>query len=88
MREIDGERRGWRERHSEVVIDENCHFNFACSDNSHFLLTNLLLDDLRRAPAARVINVSAQSHENIKDDFNFDKSFIHSAATTNVPFGI
>ncbi|RUS14165.1 retinol dehydrogenase 12-like protein [Endogone sp. FLAS-F59071] len=45
---------------------------------SHFLLTNLLLPALKRAPAARVVNVSSSAHHFGKidlDNLNGEKSY-------------
>ena len=39
---------------------------------SHYLLTNLLLDQLKAAPAARVINVSSTGHNAARDGLDFD----------------
>jgi NAD(P)-dependent dehydrogenase (short-subunit alcohol dehydrogenase family) len=43
---------------------------FAVNHLAPFLLTNLLLDELRASPSARVINVSSDSHERAELDFN------------------
>ena len=43
---------------------------FAVNHLAHFLLTNLLLEKLKKGPAARIINVSSMAHE--KKNINFD----------------
>ncbi len=43
-----------------------------------FLLTNLLLDELRKSPSARIINVSSNAHEHAQldlDDLNWDRFY-------------
>lgn len=43
-----------------------------------FLLTNLLLDPLRKSPSARIVNVSSGSHWNARldlNDLNFDRFY-------------
>ena len=43
---------------------------FGVNHLGHFLLTNLLLDPLKAAPEARVVNVSSNAHYNGEIDFN------------------
>ncbi|CAF2404068.1 unnamed protein product [Rotaria sp. Silwood2] len=52
--------------------------HFASNHLGHFLLTNLLLDLMKKAPSARVINVSSINHAFLNctinwDDINFEK---------------
>ncbi|CAF3799360.1 unnamed protein product [Adineta steineri] len=54
--------------------------HFAVNHLGHFLLTNLLLDLMKNAPSARVINVSSTSHAFLNitmnwDDINFTKPY-------------
>jgi NAD(P)-dependent dehydrogenase (short-subunit alcohol dehydrogenase family) len=52
----------------------------------HFLLTNLLLDRIKQAPSARIINVSSMGHYMGKldfDDLNLERSYSHLAAYGN-----
>jgi NAD(P)-dependent dehydrogenase (short-subunit alcohol dehydrogenase family) len=41
---------------------------FATNHLGHFLLTNLLLEHLKRAPSARIITVTSQAHRAAKED--------------------
>ncbi|CAF1333800.1 unnamed protein product [Adineta steineri] len=54
--------------------------HFAVNHLGHFLLTNLLLDLMKNAPSARIINVSSISHAFLNitmnwDDINFIKPY-------------
>lgn len=49
----------------------------------HFLLTNLLMDKLKAAPSARIINVSALAHKAVTlqlDDMNQEKNYVGRVA--------
>ena len=52
---------------------------FGVNHLGHFLLTNLLLDRLMQAPAARIVVVSSRLHESINgiqfDDINSEKTY-------------
>jgi NAD(P)-dependent dehydrogenase (short-subunit alcohol dehydrogenase family) len=36
----------------------------------HFLLTNLLIDVLKKTPNSRIVNLSSMAHERAKFDFD------------------
>ncbi|CAF0764833.1 unnamed protein product [Adineta steineri] len=64
---------------SEKSVD-GYEIHFAVNHLGHFLLTNLLLDLMKNAPSARVINVSSTSHAFLNitmnwDDINFTKPY-------------
>lgn len=52
---------------------------FAVNHLAHFLLTNLLLDQIRAGAPSRIVNVASGAHMLIKginfDDLNFDENF-------------
>ena len=48
---------------------EGIEKTFALNHLNYFLLTNLLLDRLRAAPAARVVNVASMAHRGVSIDF-------------------
>ena len=51
---------------------------FAVNHLGHFLLTNLLLDRIKEAPSARIVNVSARAYEGGRidfDDLNSERSY-------------
>lgn len=54
-----------------VTVD-NIERTLALNHLAYFLLTNLLLDSLKKSPAARVINVASAAHRNVKEGLNFD----------------
>lgn len=58
--------------------EDGFELQFGVNHLAHFLLTNLLLERLKEAPAARVVNVSSVVHEKGKinfDDLHFEKSY-------------
>ena len=57
--------------HRELTTD-GFERTFGVNHLGHFMLTHLLLDQLRAAPAARVINVSSHAHKSAKEGLDFD----------------
>jgi NAD(P)-dependent dehydrogenase (short-subunit alcohol dehydrogenase family) len=49
---------------------DGIEMTFALNHLSYFLLTHLLMEPLRAATAARIINVASANHQNAKLDFN------------------
>ena len=58
--------------------------HFGVNHLGHFLLTNLLLDLIRKSSPSRIINVSSGAHNWVRginfDDINYDKGYSHSTA--------
>jgi NAD(P)-dependent dehydrogenase (short-subunit alcohol dehydrogenase family) len=58
--------------------EDGYEMTFAVNHLSHFLLTNLLLDLLKKSDDGRVVNVSSAAHQNVKydwDNLNAEKHF-------------
>ncbi len=51
----------WERRRKET--SDGIEMNFGVNHLAHFLLTNLLMDKLRRSTPARIINVSSSAHK-------------------------
>ena len=60
--------------------EDGFEMQFGVNHLGHFLLTNLLLDRLKEAPAARIVNVSALAYKIAKrinfDDINSEQSYV------------
>src|SRR5512135_802540 len=52
------------------MTPDGFEYTFALNHLNYFLLTNLLLDLLKASAPSRIINVSSNSHENAKIDFD------------------
>jgi NAD(P)-dependent dehydrogenase (short-subunit alcohol dehydrogenase family) len=52
------------------INSEGLEQTFALNHLSYFLLTKLLLQQLKKAPAARIVNVSSMAHEGASLDFS------------------
>ena len=61
--------------------EDGFELQFGVNHLAHFLLTNLLLERLKEAPAARVVNVSSSAHK--KGEINFDNL---QSERTYIPF--
>ena len=58
--------------------EDGFELQFGVNHLAHFLLTNLLLDRLKEAPAARIVNVSSEAHKQGTinfDDLQLEKSY-------------
>ena len=55
---------------SRMVSVDGIEMTFALNHLAYFLLTNLLLEQLRATPGARIVNVA--SHAHVGTDLNFD----------------
>jgi NAD(P)-dependent dehydrogenase (short-subunit alcohol dehydrogenase family) len=61
-----------------TLSEDGYEMTFAVNHLSHFLLTNLLLDLLKKSDDGRIVNVSSVAHQNAKMDWNnlnSEKSF-------------
>jgi len=69
----------WKRRESVDGIE----MTFALNHLNYFLLTNLLIDLLRKPPSARIVNTSSGVHNNQVIDFNdlqLKKNYLHFRA--------
>ncbi len=53
-----------------MLTADGYEYTFALNHLAYFLLTNLLLDELKRSAPARIINVSSRAHEGAVLDFD------------------
>ena len=53
-----------------VLTEDGYEMTFAVNHLSHFLLTNLLLDIIKKSDDGRIINVSSMAHQSGKIDWN------------------
>lgn len=64
--------------HQELT-KEGVEKTFAVNHLAYFLLSSLLLDELKNAPSGRIVCVASDSHKQIKgmffDDLNLDKNY-------------
>ena len=62
-----------------TLSQDGFEMQFAVNHLGHFLLTNLLLDRIKEAPSARIVNVSSKGHIRGNLDFdnlNSEKSYV------------
>ncbi|MCZ6479171.1 MAG: SDR family oxidoreductase [candidate division NC10 bacterium] len=53
-----------------ILTNDKLETQFAVNHLAYFLLTNLLLDDLKASAPARIVNVSSQAHKGVSIDFD------------------
>ena len=77
------------------MTSEGLESTMATNHYGHFLLTNLLLPELEKAPDARIVNVSSSLHK-VPDSFNltdptFEKGYslfgVYAQVKWNSGFG-
>lgn len=71
-----------------VETPDGIEKTFAVNHLGPFLLTNLLLDPLQTAPAARVVNVSSESHRMGANAFDLDNLQLTEGFTPMKAYGI
>ena len=62
-----------------TLTQDGFEMQFAVNHLGHFLLTNLLLDHIKKTPSARIVNVSSKAHLRGNIDFenlNSEKSYV------------
>ncbi|MGB0523702.1 MAG: SDR family oxidoreductase [Flammeovirgaceae bacterium] len=68
------------------VTQEGYELTFAVNHLGYFLVTNLLLEELKASPSARIINVSSEAHRMGKinfDDLHLERDYSNIKAYSN-----
>ena len=68
-----------------MLTQDGFEMQFGTNHLGHFLLTNLLLDRIKEAPSARIVNVSSKAH--IRGNLDFDNLNSEKSYTPWLAYG-
>ncbi|MFW9951495.1 MAG: SDR family NAD(P)-dependent oxidoreductase [Candidatus Thorarchaeota archaeon] len=77
--------------HKRILTPDGYESTFAVDYLSHFLLTNLIIDVIKKSAPSRVINVSSNIHKYFKinfDDLMSEKKYASQKAYSNAKFAL